>query len=337
MKNQSIPKLSIVVPVYNVAEYLQDCLDSLLAQTNPDFELLLVDDGSTDASGVICDDCRQRDPRIRVIHQPNRGVSVARNRGLDRASGEWISFVDPDDYVEPDYVETLLAECEDAADLTFFGATVFREGALPEKRLPMAARSTDRNSLQAILLWLKHNPEQYEYFGFTWNKLFRTSLIREHGLRFPEGLDLREDEVFTKAYSCHIRSLKVLDRAIYNYRMRVTGLSSRRGSYMQYARLCCELIRLEGEYDYVPLMLWERQHVLNFMYIAVKTAYRNRISHERFLKRFYIFYHRSPLRSMLQLGSLAKMLDKPYGKYRCRLFWNMFRIYGYRRGKKAGI
>ena len=99
-----MPQISVIVPVYNVEPYLRQCVDSILNQTFTDFELLLVDDGSTDRSGAICDEYASLDARVKVFHTTNRGVSAARNLGIDKASAEWITFVDSDDWVEKSYL-----------------------------------------------------------------------------------------------------------------------------------------------------------------------------------------------------------------------------------------
>lgn len=99
------PKISVIVPVYNTEKYLHRCIDSILAQTFTDFELLLIDDGSKDNSGTICDEYAAKDSRVRVFHKENGGVSSARNLGLDNAKGEWISFVDSDDYTDSYFLE----------------------------------------------------------------------------------------------------------------------------------------------------------------------------------------------------------------------------------------
>ena len=112
------PKVSIIVPVYKVEQYLRRCLDSIVAQTFTDWECILIDDGSPDKSGDICDEYAERDGRFRVIHQENKGVSAARNAGLDAARGEWIGFVDSDDWVENNFIELLyLSACESGADI----------------------------------------------------------------------------------------------------------------------------------------------------------------------------------------------------------------------------
>ena len=110
----SSPKISIIIPVYNVEDYLSMCIESVIAQTYKDWELILVDDGSPDNSGSICDEYASRDPRIRVIHKKNAGVSAARNTGIEAANGEWISFIDSDDWVDTDYLEKFELDKDDA-------------------------------------------------------------------------------------------------------------------------------------------------------------------------------------------------------------------------------
>ena len=117
--------LSIIVPVYNVENYLPKCIESILAQTFRDFELILVDDGSPDCCPAICDEYAAKDSRIAVIHQQNTGVSVARNAGLDRARGKYIGFVDPDDWIAPEMYEEMIAYIEKSnADLAVCGCTI---------------------------------------------------------------------------------------------------------------------------------------------------------------------------------------------------------------------
>lgn len=115
-----MPKISVIVPVYNTEQYLPRCIDSILAQTFTDFELLLIDDGSKDSSGKICDESAAKDSRIRVFHKENGGVSSARNMGLNNAQGEWITFVDSDDYLIEHSGFNLLARTDIEADLIVY-------------------------------------------------------------------------------------------------------------------------------------------------------------------------------------------------------------------------
>ena len=122
MEVKNMPAVSVIVPVYNVEKYLSRCIDSILAQTFTDFELILVDDGSTDKSGGICDDYKSQDNRIVVIHQNNQGQAVARNRAIDLSRGEYIAFIDSDDYVHPDMFLTLIRIItETKSDIVLFG------------------------------------------------------------------------------------------------------------------------------------------------------------------------------------------------------------------------
>ena len=104
--------ISVIVPVYKAEKYLSRCVNSILGQTFSDFELILIDDGSPDKSGILCEEFAKKDARIRVIHQKNQGVSAARQKGLDNATGEYVIHADPDDWVEPDWLETLYLEAE---------------------------------------------------------------------------------------------------------------------------------------------------------------------------------------------------------------------------------
>lgn len=111
--------VSVIVPVFNVKPYLAECLDSIIHQTYTDLQIILIDDGSTDGSGAVCDAYAAKDARIRVVHQENRGLSAARNRGIELATGEYLNFVDSDDYLLPDCIETLLKLCiEHDADMS---------------------------------------------------------------------------------------------------------------------------------------------------------------------------------------------------------------------------
>lgn len=113
--------VSIIVPIYNVEQYISKCIESILAQTYRDFELILVDDGSPDMCGTICDEYAKQDSRVHVIHQENKGVSAARNAGISLAKGEYISFIDGDDYVEKDFFERIITQFTDEVDCVCFG------------------------------------------------------------------------------------------------------------------------------------------------------------------------------------------------------------------------
>ena len=199
------PKISVIVPVYNVEQYLRRCIDSILSQTFSDFELLLIDDGSKDKSGDICDEYAAKDARIRVFHKVNGGVSSARNLGLVKANGEFIFFVDSDDYLDNTHLENYSKDI-DNFDLIFQGYKLVDEttGKILEKKTFHEIETLDFESSMNVM-------EQIfsigNFFGPTWNKIFRASIISENEIKFKEDVNLREDEIFTFSY-CRFVSLK---------------------------------------------------------------------------------------------------------------------------------
>ena len=187
-----MPKISVIVPVYKAEAYLHRCVDSLLAQTFQDFEVLLVDDGSPDRSGAICDEYARKDSRVRALHKPNGGVSSARNYGLDHARGKWINFIDSDDWVDARCFEKCISLIEEHhLDLLQFGfARVNEEGKADfvenkKKSPPLASR--------AFI-------ESDQYLVSVCASLFNADIIRRESLWFVEGLKYAEDQLFLYNY-----------------------------------------------------------------------------------------------------------------------------------------
>lgn len=257
--------LSIVIPVYNSEAYLVECVSSVLSQSYQDIEVILVDDGSNDGSGKICDDFARKDVRVKVSHQKNGGVSRARNAGIDIAEGEWISFVDSDDVVERNYASLFFSQSQHA-DLTFFPHLDFCHDREDRAYILQAFHSADRQEIEHEILHLKSNDQQFEFFGYTWNKFFRTDIIKKENIRFKTDLIFREDEVFTSEYCRHIQSLSVLPEVIYRYRRGTGGLTSKQMSsddFIQLAKLTentCRQFMFEG------LVMFENYRIM-YMYL----------------------------------------------------------------------
>lgn len=174
--------LSVIVPVYNVEPYLRRCLDSIENQTFADWECIIVDDGSPDGSAAICDEYAARDGRFRVIHQQNKGVSAARNAGLDAAKSEWISFVDSDDWIDVETYENAVRRAEEAgADVLIFGY------ALSDGKKDFATYVPKNGILNA--------PTELAEWQGPCAKLFKKSTL--HTVRFPAGITIAEDLYFT--------------------------------------------------------------------------------------------------------------------------------------------
>ena len=232
--------LSVIIPVYNAAPYLRQCIESLLDLANADLELILVDDGSNDESGKICDEYAEKDARVRVFHQQNAGASVARNVGLEHACGQWISFVDADDWVESNYFEPL-AENHEMADIIFFPLKeIFTNGQVV-RRCPYPAIEDSRVRIEQVLFDLKYGSIG-DIFGWTVAKFFKSSIIREHNIRFVSNLVFREDEIFTMDICRYVRSVCVWDKPLYNYRIMNSGLTGKPGLPFFYALYFCRTI-----------------------------------------------------------------------------------------------
>lgn len=203
--------ISIVIPVYNVEFFLKKCIDSIISQIYLDWELILVDDGSKDKSAEICDEYAKKDIRIKVLHKKNEGVSKARNTGIELAKGEYICFIDSDDWIEPSYLSDFKIN-ELQCDFYISGALydtyekVYSYKKYNEKRC--------RNKYEI----------RNEFFGqdllsngYPWGKLYRTQIIRENNLRFNENLTINEDHIFVFQYFLHINSLYITNTAGYHY------------------------------------------------------------------------------------------------------------------------
>lgn len=206
-----MPRFSVIVPVYNAERSLRKCLDSLGAQTEPDFEILMVENGSRDRSNAICREFAAADDRFRLVEMPaNCGPSGARNAGLDRAKGEWVAFVDSDDHVEPDFLAGIGSAAREA-DVVFFG---YRQYSLGGDFLGEHVPSCTQPDGPALWAELRRQ----DLFGYTWIKAFRRTAIGEH--RFSMELDLLEDEVFACEILAQGCRTAVLGEPLYNY---ITG------------------------------------------------------------------------------------------------------------------
>lgn len=205
--------ISVIVPVYNVAAYLGECIDSILAQTYRELEIILVDDGSTDGSGEICDEYAARDARIRVIHQPNGGVSCARNAGLAACTGELIGFVDADDRLHVSMIEKL-ARClnENRADAAMCGFVDYPHGAPVKKGLFSVPPCDFAGTVYQMM-------RRNGYFTSPWAKLFRRELVFREGRfqAFDPSLSFGEDEVWLLQVLRHGKSFAFVPEALYDW------------------------------------------------------------------------------------------------------------------------
>lgn len=216
-------KISVIVPVYNAESYLEVCLNSLLSQTFQNYDVWLIDDGSTDQSGTICDKFVEKNSCFHVIHKPNGGVSSARNVGLDHALGEWICFVDSDDTVGENYLENLYkAVHKDCKELLVVQGFSFVESGKKSCERTFAGRLYDANQMYLVFQELNLNRS-----GFPFGKLYNNTILRQQRIRFNENIHYAEDVMFMLAYMCHITAVQTVSGSNYNYYKRSNTLSTR--------------------------------------------------------------------------------------------------------------
>jgi glycosyltransferase involved in cell wall biosynthesis len=206
------PRISVIVPVYKAEKYLHRCIDSILAQTFTDFELLLINDGSPDNSGAICDEYVQKDSRVRVFHKENGGVSSARNSGLNNAKGKYVTFIDADDYVDKEWLDTYNEGIRRNADLVvqgFYRVT----GDQVNKNVISSFFGDTVDDIQEIVKRMVTSSS----FGYVWITAFRRNLIEECSIRFDENSSFTEDAQFLALFIEHASSVQMINKANYYY------------------------------------------------------------------------------------------------------------------------
>ena len=207
------PKILVVVPVYNASQYLPKCIESILSQSFQDFQLILVNDGSTDDSLDICKKYEKFDDRIIVMSQTNGGVSKARNRGLDFAKGEWITFVDADDYFLDDALSTLYERAmQTGTDLVLANALKLKDGK--SSKLHRLKNEVLPNAIMSI-----------KHFAL-WGYLFNADIIRKQQLRFIDGLAYSEDRIFIYQMARYCKTIAFCNKPVYVYRINETSACS---------------------------------------------------------------------------------------------------------------
>ena len=212
--------ISIIVPIYNVEKYLRTCIDSVLKSTCRDFELFLVDDGSTDNSGKICEDYSLRDERVSVMHKPNGGISSARNLGMTKARGEYILFIDGDDLLKPEMLEMMKHEL----DTTDCDLAMVRAFTVDDNGEVNSPTSTDEPNSRIITQedYMRCLFERNEFgYPVVWNKLYRRELIE--GLAFKSIA--AEDIEWTTRVILKAQKISLIDHKLYGYRIRPTSIT----------------------------------------------------------------------------------------------------------------
>lgn len=208
----TIPRFSIIVPIYKAENNIKKCIEGILAQTIADFELILVNDGSPDRSGEICEEFARKDNRIKVFHKENGGPSSARNVGLDNAIGEFICFVDVDDTVDCCFLENF-GKCE--SDITIQGLYIKGYNEQKERYRPIYESVFSFADIKTLINIL----HEAENTGYIYTRIYRRQIIEDNKLRLNEEYRLREDEEFIWRYMCLCKTFSTIDKGSYHYEM----------------------------------------------------------------------------------------------------------------------
>lgn len=286
-KMQGEKLVSVIVAAYNIEDYLSRCVDSLLMQTYHSLEIILVDDGSTDSTAAICDKYGDENENVKVIHRKNGGLSAARNSGLEAATGDFVGFVDGDDWVEPKMYEAMVNACvETNAQIAVCNYREIGEGA--EDFRPTGKR-LELTMHEAMDLYLSVDPP-YHIYNSVWSKLFERKLIKD--IRFVEGKS-SEDIMYTTWALARAEKCVLLDEAFYNY------VVDRSGSIMN--------VRLAERRFQDEIPFWKEQ--IGYLYglgeqkLAEKAAYR---FYRRLLDYYLDFRNRKMREAARQLMQLLK-------------------------------
>jgi len=216
------PQVSVIIPVYNSEIYLPQCLNSLIRQTMTDYELILIDDGSLDKSGTICEAYASQHDNIRVIHQRNSGVSAARNAGLEIAQGQYFAFVDSDDWVEPNYLDYLVSTLlQNDCQLSSCAFQIEGLAHQPQSR-NLSSQLVDKITAAKYVLGSN------TFCGYLWNKLFCRNVIDQLQLRFAENIKIGEDMLFCATYTTGCNQVWIGYEVLYHYRSNQAGISKSR-------------------------------------------------------------------------------------------------------------
>lgn len=267
-----MPELSVIVPVYKMEQYLDGFIGKVLGQTYRDFELILVDDGSPDGCGAICDAWAGREARVRVVHKPNGGLSSARNAGIDVAEGAYVTFLDPDDDIDPRAYDTCMAvvKAEDV-QVASFGLMIYQGGRTLRRTMPGFVA----HSLAEISSHLVEYSTEAKLFNYAPNKIYQKKMLDVHGLRFDESYKTYEDAPFNYQVFKHVRHLAHIEEPFYHYYIRESSLSA--VSAVDYLAVCrARVTQIEDFFAAMPELE------------GIKEPYEAAIKEDLLLQYFFI-------------------------------------------------
>lgn len=268
------PKISVIVPIYNAEKHLHRCIDSILNQTFTDLEVLLINDGSTDSSGCICNEYAKKDFRVRVFHKENGGVASARNVGLENMQGDFVIHCDSDDFITPNMLDAMYKHIlHNNADILICDFYYLNKSNKKQYRVQKPTSFNGQGIISDMLLGRLH--------GSTWNKLVRTDIIKENNLLFIDKVDYCEDLLFNTQVLCLTNSVCYLPQAFYNYCYNPTSIvqninKNKVDSIIKYIDLLHEKLSPNFKQELAIHTLQMKKNILNsrvYSYDFVRSYY----------------------------------------------------------------
>lgn len=276
---------SIIIPVYNSYEYLDNCLNTIIKQTFLDFEVILINDGSTDSSLEICNNFAQKDKRFKVVDKKNTGVSDSRNIGIDKAQGDYLVFIDSDDYVEYDFLETIykhIAEVKYKLDILFFGLVNEDE----KKNILFYTKSDYRyfskQEKSEAITYLVDN----DMFGYQCSKVIKSSIIKDNNLKLDTKVNLNEDLLFTCDCFDYIENICIIPICKYHYLHRNQSLSNikRKDCIDEQQFICGRLFDFYNKYNVIDKERLIVERSILSLFICINNSSDNKEINEKLVK-----------------------------------------------------
>ena len=278
------PLISIIIPAYNVEQYLTACLSSIEKQTYQNFEVILIDDGSIDSTGAMCDTVATKDDRFKVIHQKNQGVSVARNKGIEKARGEYIAFIDSDDKITPEYLSSFSLK----NDIEIQGHVIYEKNI--QRSVIYSKRKVQKDVAKVFCLG--------PFNSAVWGKIFKTSIIKDNKIVFPVNLCFSEDTIFLLQYIKHCKTLAVFDAAEYIYIKHSGSLTDKK-------------------YPMNDMMLKEKMIVESYKLLFPESKFQKDFLREvslSIISKYYFYYDLSK-KEFINVGYLRYLADIYLNKF----------------------
>jgi len=279
------PEISIIIPIYNSEQYLSQCIESILTQTYINFELILIDDGSSDKSPEICDVYARKDNRIKIIHKSNGGVSSARNIGINNAIGNWITFIDSDDWVNTDYLYLLVKAIDNKNMLIIQGLNRFLKNDDNSTIVDLGNHIFPSNSYYDLF-----SKMELCNYGYSVAKLYNREVINQNNIRFDEDINHSEDMIFMLEYLLKIKTVKFISNSNYNYREYNQGLCSKILSYTSVLKFCKSITTLIERMDEKNINSYDFQELNNkiIVYSFKKLIFNNYMQKEKKSERLLL-------------------------------------------------